>query len=121
MWEDGTVFDCYTNMWDVIFYSELGSSWTVLAAGYSVDTLMLRYQGVDWTNLNNWDCNARLAAQHPCSSTKFSLLCAVYMARVHEVSKQVGCSANASPCLMKFQVVCLQNCYLQFKLLVILW
>lgn len=65
MWEDGTVFECYTNMWDVIFFSELGSSWTVLAAGYTVDTLMLRYQGVDWTNLDNWDCNARLAARAP--------------------------------------------------------
>ena len=59
MWEDGTVFECYTNMWDVIYYSELGSNWAVLSAGYGIDSLMLRYQGVDWTDLDTWDCNAR--------------------------------------------------------------
>jgi len=59
MWEEGTVFQCYTNMWDVIYYSELGSTWAVLSAGYGIDSLMLRYQGVDWTDLDTWDCNAR--------------------------------------------------------------
>lgn len=59
MWEDGTVFACYTSMWDVIYYSELGSSWSVLAAGYNLDSLMMRYQGVDWTVLENWECNAK--------------------------------------------------------------
>ena len=59
MWEDGTVFECYSSMWDVIYYSELGSSWTILAKGYTIDSFMLRYQGVDWTDLDNWDCNAR--------------------------------------------------------------
>ena len=53
------MFECYSSMWDVIYFSELGSSWTVLAAGYTIESLMLRYQGVDWTNLDNWDCNAR--------------------------------------------------------------
>lgn len=74
MVEDGTVFGCYKSMWDVIFYSELGSSWSILAAGYSIDALMLRYQGVDWTNLSTWDCNARLAAPS-APSHKNELLC----------------------------------------------
>lgn len=59
MWEEGSVFGCYTSMWDVIYYSELGSSWAVLAAGYTIDCLMIRYQNVDWTDLNSWDCNSR--------------------------------------------------------------
>ena len=59
MWEDGSVFGCYTSMWDVIYYSELGSSWAVLSQGYSIDCLMMRYQGIDWTDLDTWDCNAR--------------------------------------------------------------
>lgn len=61
MWEEGSVFGCYTSMWDVIYYSELGSSWAVLAAGYTIDCLMIRYQNVDWTDLDSWDCNSRYA------------------------------------------------------------
>ncbi len=49
-------------MWDVIYYSELGSSWAVLAAGYTIDCLMIRYQNVDWTDLDSWDCNSRFVA-----------------------------------------------------------
>lgn len=60
MWEEGSVFECYSNMWDVIYYAELGSTWAVLSAGYGIDSLMLRYQGIDWTNLDTWDCNARV-------------------------------------------------------------
>lgn len=59
MWEEGSVFGCYTSMWDVIYYSELGSSWAVLAAGYTIDCLMMRYQSIDWTDLDTWDCNSR--------------------------------------------------------------
>lgn len=59
MREDGNVFKCHTTMWDTIFYSELGSSWSILEAGYSIDSFMMRYQGVDWMDHKNWDCNAR--------------------------------------------------------------
>lgn len=44
-------------MWDVIYYGELGSSLELLEAGYSIDCLMTRYQGVDWSDKNNWGCN----------------------------------------------------------------
>ncbi len=46
------------SMWDVIYYGELGSSLELLEAGYSIDCLMTRYQGVDWSDKNNWGCNA---------------------------------------------------------------
>lgn len=36
----------------------MGSSAAILQAGYSIDSLMLRYQGVDWRDTNNWACNA---------------------------------------------------------------
>lgn len=36
----------------------MGSSAAVLKAGYNIDSLMLRYQGVDWRDTNNWGCNA---------------------------------------------------------------
>jgi hypothetical protein len=55
------VFQCHKGRWDAIYFSELGSSWAILAAGYNLDSLMLRYQGVDWRNKDNWNCNARCA------------------------------------------------------------
>ncbi|KAK9816513.1 hypothetical protein WJX72_001363 [[Myrmecia] bisecta] len=58
--DNGEVFKCYTDMDDTIFNSELGSSLAIYEAGYSVDSLMLRYQGVDWSDRSNWQCNAGL-------------------------------------------------------------
>ena len=39
-------------------YAEMGSSASILRAGYNIDSLMLRYQGVDWRQTENWGCNA---------------------------------------------------------------
>lgn len=64
MRDDGRVFSCYTNMWDTIFYSELGSSLAILRGGYNLDSFMVRYQGVDWTNEANWECNSRSGGSH---------------------------------------------------------
>ena len=36
----------------------MGSSAAVLGAGYGIDSLMLRYQGVDWRDKAHWSCNA---------------------------------------------------------------
>lgn len=64
--EEGTVFKCYSSMWDTIYYSELGSSLALLNRGYNIESLMLRYHGVDWRDTANWECNARVNpyAQH---------------------------------------------------------
>ena len=35
------------------------SSLAILRGGYNLDSFMVRYQGVDWTNEANWECNAR--------------------------------------------------------------
>lgn len=32
----------------------------MLNAGFSLDSLMLRYQGLDWREKGNWKCNAML-------------------------------------------------------------
>merc|ERR1711865_584445 len=34
-------------------------------AGYTIDSLLLAYQGVDWTNRSNWGCNDN---EHPSRS-----------------------------------------------------
>ena len=61
MRDDGHVFTCYSNMWDTIFFSELGSSLAILKGGYNLDSFMIRYQGVDWTDQASWECNGRRA------------------------------------------------------------
>ena len=44
MTDDPAVFQCYDNIHDTIWHSELGASLAILNAGYNLDSLMLRYQ-----------------------------------------------------------------------------
>eukprot|EP00878_Enallax_costatus_P024831 GHUV01026523.1.p1 GENE.GHUV01026523.1~~GHUV01026523.1.p1 ORF type:complete len:299 (+),score=79.13 GHUV01026523.1:220-1116(+) len=70
---DSKVFACHKDRWDTIFYSELGSSKAILDAGYNIACLMLRYQGVDWRDKANWDCNAKLTPTSEYSNDGTSL------------------------------------------------
>jgi hypothetical protein len=56
---DAGVFVCRKTLADVIQRSELEASKAILAAGYSIDSLMARYAGVDWTDPKNWRCNGQ--------------------------------------------------------------
>lgn len=56
---DPHVFFCHTGRWNTIYYSELGASAAMLAAGYNIDCFMTRYQGVDWRDPAMWDCNKK--------------------------------------------------------------
>lgn len=56
---DKNVFGCWDSMWDVIWHGELGSSLAILNAGYTLDSFMMRYQGVDWQDTRNWACNKK--------------------------------------------------------------
>ena len=51
MVEDGSVFKCYDSMWDTIFYSELGSSWSVLQVNLIIkiyfSILIYQYQSIN--------------------------------------------------------------------------
>lgn len=55
--DDGRIFKCHHDRLDTIWHAELGSSKAILKAGYNLDCLMLRYQGVDWRDQINWQCN----------------------------------------------------------------
>jgi hypothetical protein len=57
--EDGRIFHCHNSRWNTIYYSELGASNAMLKAGYNIDSLMTKYQGVDWRDKRNWECNRR--------------------------------------------------------------
>ena len=56
--DDEKVFACYNSIHDTVFHAELGSSLAILNMGYTIDTLMLKYQGADWRDRGNWACNA---------------------------------------------------------------
>eukprot|EP01025_Chloroclados_australasicus_P067784 TRINITY_DN939_c1_g1_i1.p2 TRINITY_DN939_c1_g1~~TRINITY_DN939_c1_g1_i1.p2 ORF type:complete len:416 (-),score=23.99 TRINITY_DN939_c1_g1_i1:2601-3848(-) len=55
--DNGQVFTSYSLFWHTIYYSELGASLAILQAGYNIGSFMMRYQGVDWNNQDNWGCN----------------------------------------------------------------
>jgi hypothetical protein len=46
--QDGHVVKCYDSPWQAVYHSELGASAAVLAAGYNIDTLMLRWVLRPW-------------------------------------------------------------------------
>ena len=56
--KDGGVFQCYDSLHDTVWNSELGSSLAIFAAGYTIDSLMLKYQNADWLDKPSWSCNA---------------------------------------------------------------
>ncbi|KAK9803174.1 hypothetical protein WJX72_009038 [[Myrmecia] bisecta] len=57
------VFDCHTKWLDNLRFAEYGASEAVLQAGYNLDSLMLRYAGVDWQDRSKWGCGAMLNPQ----------------------------------------------------------
>ncbi|CAL8465845.1 g5381 [Coccomyxa elongata] len=57
---NGRIFECHRTIADAVYNAEVGASLAVFRAGHSIDCLMLRYQGIDWTNRRSWNCNARL-------------------------------------------------------------
>lgn len=50
------------------------SSLAILRGGYNLDSFMVRYQGVDWTNEANWECNARCCLC-PCVAMASGVIC----------------------------------------------
>jgi hypothetical protein len=57
LWRDGNVFRDHPDPWSNIVHGEYGMSRAILGAGYSLDCLLYRYQGIDWADPANWDQN----------------------------------------------------------------
>ncbi|KAL3146682.1 hypothetical protein ABBQ32_000910 [Trebouxia sp. C0010 RCD-2024] len=57
MKQDNTVLNCYNDRWDAVYFGELGSSLAVLKADKNIDSLLAKYQNVDWRKKENWGCN----------------------------------------------------------------
>lgn len=54
------IFRCHKNRWDTRYHSDAGASLAMFKSGWTIDTLMSRYQGVDWKNTETWQCNQRV-------------------------------------------------------------
>ncbi|KAI3432735.1 hypothetical protein D9Q98_004276 [Chlorella vulgaris] len=54
------VLQCYDSKWDARYHSDSGASLGLLAAGYNIDSLLAKYQGMDWWNQRTWGCNDRV-------------------------------------------------------------
>ena len=60
-----TVFQSHPDKVSAILNGEYGMNIAIFKAGYTIDSLLLAYQGVDWTNRSNWGCNDN---EHPSRS-----------------------------------------------------
>ena len=54
------IFMCHNNTWESRYHADVGASLAVMRAGWTIDTLLTRYQGVDWTAAASWQCNQRV-------------------------------------------------------------
>lgn len=46
--QNSKVFACYDDIAFTVLNSEIGASTAIINSGYSIDSLMLRYQGINW-------------------------------------------------------------------------
>lgn len=57
LWQDGRVFVDHPTKFSAIVDGEYGASRAILRAGFGLDCLLYKYQGLDWTDPANWDQN----------------------------------------------------------------
>merc|ERR1711865_323224 len=63
--DTGTVFQSHPDKLSAIINGEYGMNIAIFKAGYTIDSLLLAYQEMDWTNRSNWGCNDN---EHPSRS-----------------------------------------------------
>jgi len=66
--DTGTVFQSHPDKLSAIINGEYGMNIAIFKAGYTIDSLLLAYQEMDWTNRSNWGCNDN---QHPSRSNTY--------------------------------------------------
>lgn len=57
----GYVLRCHKDRFEAVYFGEIGASLAMFEAGYTIDSFLTRYQGVDWRNQDNWECNHALS------------------------------------------------------------
>jgi hypothetical protein len=55
--KEGTVFACHENMGETIYRGEIGASRIILKSGFGIDSLMKKYENMDFRLEKNKNCN----------------------------------------------------------------
>ncbi|KIY98294.1 hypothetical protein MNEG_9668 [Monoraphidium neglectum] len=63
--EEGRVMGCHTTAAANAYWSDSGAVAAVLKAGFTVDSLLGSFQGVDWRDDRNWHCNGGIDPAGP--------------------------------------------------------
>ena len=59
--DSGYVLRCHKDRFEAVYYGEIGASLAMFEAGYTIDSFLTRYQGVNWRGEVNWECNNALS------------------------------------------------------------
>ena len=59
MQQQRTIFECRHAAWEDEYWSVMQASHVMVNSSHNLAAFMARYQGVDWRNTKNWDCNSR--------------------------------------------------------------
>ena len=62
MQQQRTIFECRHAAWEDEYWSVMQASHVMVNSSHNLAAFMARYQGVDWRNTKNWDCNSRWGA-----------------------------------------------------------
>jgi hypothetical protein len=68
LFEEKTIFKIHESKYSAIVYGEYGLSNCILKHGYSIDCMISKYQGIDWTDKKNWNMNNN---KHPSRKNSF--------------------------------------------------
>jgi len=66
--KEKTIFFNHKNKRSAILNGEYSLSKCIMRHGYSIDCILHRYQGIDWTDTNNWNMNNN---RHPSRKKSF--------------------------------------------------
>ena len=76
MQQQRSIFQCHHAAWEDEYWSVMQASLVMVNSSHNLAAFMARYQGVDWRNTKNWDCNSRWGAG--CTGCQCSSICGAY-------------------------------------------
>jgi len=74
LFKENTIFKIHQDKYSAIVHGEYGLSNCILKNGYSIDCMISKYQGIDWTDQKNWNMNNHL---HPSRKNSFYSNCLI--------------------------------------------
>jgi len=68
LFEEKTIFQIHESKISAIIHGEYGLSNCIFKHGYSIDCMISKYQGIDWSDRKNWNMNNN---KHPSRKNSF--------------------------------------------------